>query len=106
MKVLSPSVLDEAVRCLVAELRPEQIILFGSHAWGTPHEDSDLDLFVIVPDDGSRAADRSLRARLCLQGLDVPKDVIVRTRTAVDRIKHVRGSLESEILERGKVLYG
>ncbi len=26
-------------------LKPNQIILFGSYAYGTPNEDSDIDLF-------------------------------------------------------------
>ena len=38
-----------SMRRLAAEFDPEQIILFGSHAWGTPTEDSDIDLLVIVP---------------------------------------------------------
>jgi Polymerase beta, Nucleotidyltransferase len=25
-----------------------EIYLFGSHAWGTPHDDSDVDIMVIV----------------------------------------------------------
>ena len=31
------------------EFNPEKIILFGSHAWGTPNDDSDVDLLVILP---------------------------------------------------------
>jgi predicted nucleotidyltransferase len=30
--------------------RPEKIILFGSHAYGRPHRDSDVDVLVILPD--------------------------------------------------------
>ena len=34
----------------IAEMfHPEKIILFGSRAYGTPHEDSDVDLMVIMP---------------------------------------------------------
>jgi hypothetical protein len=34
----------------VAErFHPEKIILFGSHAYGTPHEDSDVDILVVMP---------------------------------------------------------
>src|SRR6266705_865839 len=34
----------------VAEhFHPDKIILFGSHAYGTPHADSDVDLLVIMP---------------------------------------------------------
>ena len=41
------------------EFDPEQIILFGSHAWGTPSEDSDIDLLVIVPDSDARPTQRA-----------------------------------------------
>lgn len=31
-------------------LEPDKIILFGSYAYGTPNEDSDIDLFLIKDD--------------------------------------------------------
>jgi uncharacterized protein len=39
--------LEEAVARLVASLRPEAIILFGSRARGTARADSDYDLLVV-----------------------------------------------------------
>jgi hypothetical protein len=44
VKNLSPELLNETTSRLVAEFRPEKVILFGSHAWGEPGEDSDVDL--------------------------------------------------------------
>jgi predicted nucleotidyltransferase len=102
---LSPEVLHEMTRRLVAALCPTQIILFGSHAWGSPDEDSDVDLFVIVPESDQPPHERAIRARHALRGLNVPKDVIVRTVAEVDRARRVRASLESEILERGIVVH-
>jgi len=32
-------------------LDPDKIILFGSYAYGTPNEDSDIDLYVVTKDD-------------------------------------------------------
>ena len=32
---------------IVQEFRPLQVILFGSYAYGTPTEDSDVDLLVV-----------------------------------------------------------
>ncbi len=52
MKTLSPELLKQAVDRLVVEFRPEAIYLFGSHAWGVPTDDSDVDLFVIGPESG------------------------------------------------------
>ncbi len=100
------SVLKEMTRRLVAELQPRQIYLFGSHAWGQPHEDSDVDLFVIVPDDDQSRMEKELRARRCLRDLPVPKDILVQTQGQVDRASRVYASLECEILERGVKLYG
>ena len=39
---------------IIKNLEPlnlNQIILFGSHAYGTPHKDSDIDLYVVTNDD-------------------------------------------------------
>ena len=98
--------LREITRRLVAEFQPEEIILFGSHAWGTPDEGSDVDLLVIVTDSEVRPTERAVRAYRCLRGVNVAKDILVKTRAEVERFRNVRASLESRILERGKVLYG
>jgi predicted nucleotidyltransferase len=106
MKTLTRDLLDEITRRLVEELHPEQIILFGSHAWGTPDEDSDIDLLVIVPDGTPATSELALRARGALRGIGIPKDILVRSRSQIERLRPVYASLESEILERGRILYG
>ncbi len=106
MKNLNHALLEEMTQRLVVEFQPEQVILFGSHAWGKPNENSDVDLLVIVPHSDSPPTFRAMRAYHCLRGLLVPVDVLVKTRSEVERFRHVHASLESEILERGKVLYG
>jgi predicted nucleotidyltransferase len=106
MKAVQPDVLDEMVRRLVAEFQPEKIILFGSRAWGEPNEDSDIDLFVIVPDSDERPIQRMQRAHHCVSGLGASKDILVKTRAEAERYRHVRASLEYKVFEEGKVLYG
>ncbi|MCL2766959.1 MAG: nucleotidyltransferase domain-containing protein, partial [Peptococcaceae bacterium] len=32
----------------------EKIYLFGSYAYGEPNADSDMDFYVVIPDDGER----------------------------------------------------
>ncbi len=39
---------------IVREYDPEAIVLFGSYAWGTPREESDVDLFIIKETDEPR----------------------------------------------------
>lgn len=105
MKQVSPVLLEQITRRLVEEFQPERILLFGSHAWGEPTEDSDLDLLVIVAESDVEPADRATRAYRCLRGIAAPTDVLVKTRLEVERYRPVRASLESVILERGKLLY-
>lgn len=38
---------------IACEFHPEKIILFGSHAYGKPQLDSDVDLLVIMPFKGT-----------------------------------------------------
>lgn len=106
MKALDPNLLETATQRLVAEFQPEQIWLFGSHAWGTPGEQSDMDLFVIVPDSDERPIRRDQRVQRCLGRLPVSADVLVRTRQEVDRVRHLRGSLTHEVIESGRKFYG
>jgi hypothetical protein len=62
-------------------------------------------LLVILSHSDLSPARRAMRAHRCLQGLNVPKDILVRTRAEVERFRHVRASLERQIFERGTVLY-
>ena len=106
MKSLDEHLLQTVTERLVAEFQPEQIWLYGSHAWGQPHEDSDVDLLVVVPQSDETPIRRSQRAHRCLRGLRMPKDVLVETRQEVDRVKELKTSLENTILSRGRRLYG
>src|SRR6266581_5849461 len=61
----------------VAEMfQPDKIILFGSYAYGTPHDDSDVDILVVVP----ARSQLSMAARIEI-AIDppFPLDIIVRT---------------------------
>jgi predicted nucleotidyltransferase len=106
MKTLDERLLETATQRLVAEFQPEQVWLYGSHAWGKPHEDSDVDLLVVVPHSDETPIRRAQRAHRCLRGLRMPKDVLVETREEVDRVKERKTSLENIILTRGRRLYG
>jgi predicted nucleotidyltransferase len=99
-------VIAEATRKLVDEFHPEQVWLFGSYAWGEPTVDSDLDLFVIIAESPHNSLHRAQDAHRALSGLELPKDVIVKTRAEVDRVKALRPTLTYKILNEGRLLYG
>ncbi len=96
----------EIVDRLVKEFNPENIFLFGSHAWGTPHIDSDLDLLVIVSNSDISSTKRSSIAYRCLRDIKYPLDILVKTRKEIEKFSQVSFSLEHQILSKGKRLYG
>lgn len=106
MKTVTQDLLDEVTRRLAAEFKPEQVWLFGSHAWGQPEEGSDLDLLVVVAESDESPVRRAQRAHRCLRRLNIAKDILVKTRAELERFRRVPASLEAEILERGRLIYG
>jgi predicted nucleotidyltransferase len=106
MKTISVGLLQQAVERLVKEFQPEAIYLFGSHAWGTPTEDSDVDLYVILRESSEPPLKRAQRGHCSLIGLPFPKDVLVRTRAEVEDARSIRSSVANSILTKGKLLYG
>lgn len=98
--------LETIVRQLILEFQPEEIILFGSHAWGRPHrDDSDLDIMVIVSDSDLSPAKRAARAHYALREISLPIDILVKTRSEFEKWIPVKSSLERQVAERGRVLY-
>ncbi len=106
MEQLSGELLSRIKQRLVTALKPEQIILFGSYAYGEPTEDSDIDLLVIVFQSDEPRYRRASPAYKVLRSIGMPKDILVMTRAEVNRKSSVPSSLVSQVLRAGKVLYG
>ena len=102
---ISESIADARER-LVRALHPERIFLFGSHVWGSPTSDSDLDFLVIVPESDLPPHKRAQAAYRSLRGLGVPCDVIVQTRAETERLGRVATSLTRRVLDQGRVIHG
>lgn len=105
MQVADKKMFDEITGCLVDSFDPEQIFLFGSYAWGTPSEGSDIDLLVIVDESDLRPAKRATLAHRCLRDIGIAKDILVRTRAEAEKYRNIHASLESLIFEKGVILY-
>jgi predicted nucleotidyltransferase len=105
LRIIDPKLLDETVRRIVSTLAPDAIYLYGSHAYGQPHEDSDVDLFVVVSDSGLPPRERAVAVYRALRGLFLPAEVKVATRAEFERRAQWRSSIERVVRDRGKLLY-
>ena len=105
MPLLTTDLLDQITQRLVSALQPEQIILFGSYAYGEPNADSDIDLLVIVSQSDEPRYRRARVAYKALRGIGMPTDVLVMTREEVQRKLNVRSSFIRRAVNEGKLLY-
>jgi uncharacterized protein len=89
---------------IAAAFKPQQIILFGSHAYGKPHEDSDVDVLVVMPKTRRMGKRPSLKIRQEVTA-GFPVDILVRDpQFMAERLKEGDTFLE-EITEKGRVMY-
>lgn len=92
------------VRQIVAAFDPDRIILFGSHARGQAGPDSDVDLLVVLPVEGSKRA-KQLEIRAAVRDVHVPKDIIVSRPEEFQWRKDIVGTIEHPAVREGQVLY-
>jgi predicted nucleotidyltransferase len=88
---------------IAQEFHPERIILFGSYAYGTPDEDSDVDLLVVLP-----FKEKPVRKAIeILQKTNpkIPLDLLVRTPEQVKERLDNQDWFMREIMEKGRMLY-
>jgi predicted nucleotidyltransferase len=106
---MAPKVQDivkAMVARIVAEFHPRRVYLFGSHAWGTPSPDSDIDLMVVMdglPESPTRMARRAYHA---LGPRTVPVDILFRgLESFTVRAAHP-STLEHQIDQDGILIHG
>ena len=105
IEALKPQIVER-----LKPLNPEKIILFGSYAYGTPNEESDIDLYVVTGDDFiPKNFDEKMKLKLKVaKAIDairdrVSVDTIVHTKPMAKLFKEMNNSFYNEI-NKGIVL--
>jgi len=103
--VITQEQIHHIAKIIADNYNPEKIILFGSYAKGTPNEHSDLDILVIKETNVPQHQ-RPREIRKYLRGLGIPMDIIVYTKSEIEKWENVKMAFISQVLEKGKVIYG
>lgn len=104
--MVSKEILEDIKNRLVKAYNPIAIYLFGSYAWGTPNEESDLDLLIVIDISDQKSYERPITGYRALRGLElISKDLIVQTRDEFERRSGEITSLEYKIKKNGELLY-
>jgi predicted nucleotidyltransferase len=80
------------------------VFVFGSHARGDAHDDSDVDFLVVEEGEQTPTAQEIMRLRDAVPPLGIPVDVIVMSEDLVRRRKDVPGSLAYWALREGRLI--
>jgi len=96
------------LQVLVEQFHPEQVILFGSYAYGDPTSDSDVDLLVVKAIDRNSTADataiRKALRPLRHRGTNLPLDIMVRDPGDFRQRVETGAAFHTEIAHRGLIL--
>lgn len=101
---VAADVVGRVVSEIVQHCDPERIILFGSTAEGRTHQDSDLDLLVVMDSTLPRHK-RAAPIRLLFSPYPCPMDILVYTPTEVRKWRGATNHIVTEVFNRGKVMY-
>jgi predicted nucleotidyltransferase len=88
---------------IAREFQPERIILFGSYAYGTPDDDSDIDILVVLPFKGKPM--RKALEILSRINPEIPVDLLARTPEQVEKRISNNDWFMREVFEKGRILY-
>jgi predicted nucleotidyltransferase len=100
-------VIDDVVRRIVADYRPDRIILFGSHAYGEPDEESDIDLLIIKETD-EPPMQRWMQVKRLLRDRTRRVSIapLIYTKREIEERLRLRDFFIRDVLEKGIVVYG
>ena len=96
--------IDDVVNQIIEKFKPIKIILFGSYAYGTPTQVSDVDLLVIMETE-LREVQQEIKILQTIK-YDFALDVLVKTPKSLQQRISLGDTFLREISEQGKIVHG
>jgi len=94
------------IQAIVSNTPIEAVFLFGSWAYGEPKADSDLDIYLVIPDNDSDLIELNAEIRYALyKKLSLPLDLLIAKKSVFER-RSKELTLENVIANQGVRIYG
>jgi predicted nucleotidyltransferase len=84
----------------------KSIYLFGSHAYGNPTEDSDIDIYVVTPDNAGNFSELCAKIRGDLSNKKIFFIDLLLSRESTFEVRKEKNIFEKTIYQKGKIIYG
>ena len=98
--------LSTVIQAIASNTQIETIFLFGSWAYGEPRADSDLDIYLVIPDNDADIFELSAEIRFALyKKLSLPLDLVIAKRSVFEKRSKAL-TLENIIAKQGVRIYG
>ena len=82
------------------------IYLFGSYAYGNPTEESDIDIYVVTPDDAGNFSELYTKIIVDLSYKKIFFIDLLLSRESVFNTRKEKNLFEKTIYQKGKMIYG
>jgi uncharacterized protein len=104
---MESQITDQKIQAIADKIakvyQPEKIILFGSWAWGKPHKDSDVDLFIVKDTDDIRKTAQEIDKHFFPRFFAM--DIGVYTPSQLEKELKLEEPFVSKIAKKGRTLF-
>lgn len=95
--------ITDIVNTIASNFDPDKIILFGSHAWGEPSNDSDIDLLVVKETNNTQSLRQEIDRALFPRSF--PLDILVCRPHQIEADYRDGDFFMRAVIDQGKVIY-
>ena len=90
---------------ILSHIPVRSMYLFGSYAYGEPTDDSDIDIYLVLPDEVGKLLDiyTKIKVELSLKNIFLVDLLLNRESVFKDRVQ--KFYLEETVYQKGKLIY-
>ena len=97
--------LDNIKESILKNVPAKYIYLFGSYAYGKPTDKSDIDVYIVIPDNSASTSEIYTKIMVDLSIKKIFFVDLLLNRESVFNVRKTENILEETICQKGKIIY-